>query len=322
MLFEGTFRPDPAIQIVDQASFLVIYNAVFENEGNVLSAGPGTLIVDGRGAQGALIRGGELTSGVGKLTLIAARLEDLKLSGTASAFSVDLKGTITVDSNFTADDVFSINLSRGDAVLRGPGVSRFLSAGAFDAGNFAFEIAADHRVQASSLGLRGKVLVNGQLDAAHVYVDGVLGGAGLVSSETQIVVGGSAAISPGNGIGTLSLDGDVHFNGGGLIAELGDGSSDLLSITGDLSLNFGEYLLLSGGLVGQSYVIAEFSGERFGEFDSVTSGYNVIYDDAARQIRVEPIPEPASVVLAIVGMMAVHIGRWRQRCHRAGLSGG
>jgi hypothetical protein len=317
LLFDGTFRPDPAIQIVDQASFLGIYNAVFENEGNVLSAGPGTLVVDGRGPQRALVRGGEITSGEGKLRLSYALLDDLKLSGTAAEFNVDLKGMITVDSDFTANDVFSINLSRGDAVLRGSGVSRFTGPGSFDAGNFTLEIAADHRVETSSLGLHGTVLVNGQLDAGSLDVEGVLGGDGLVSSITQIVVRGSAVISPGNGIGTLSLDGDVHFNAGGLIAELGDGNSDLLSITGNLFLNFDETLLLSGGLAGQSYVIAEFTGQRSGEFDHVTPGYNLIYDDLTKQIRVEPIPEPSSLALAIFGMMGAGWASWRNRGQRA-----
>jgi hypothetical protein len=306
VLAAATFRPDPAIEIQDQASFLLIHDgAMFENEGNVLSAGPGTLVVDGGGAQRAIVRGGEVTSGQGKMRLIGAGLENLTLSGTASRFDVDLKGTITVDSGFTTDEVYRINLTRGDAVLRGPGVSRLAGPGSFDAGRFRFEIAADHRVEASSLRLRGTVLVNGQLDAENVAVDGVLGGTGLVSSRTQINVGESAAISPGNGIGTLSLDGDVSFYSGSLIAGLGDGSSDLLSITGDLWLTLDDNLLLSGGLVGQTYVIAEFTGERYGEFENVTPGYNVIYDDLARQIRVEPIPEPAGIALAIIGMLCM-----------------
>jgi hypothetical protein len=52
-------------------------------------------------------------------------------------------------------------------------------------------------------------------------------------------------------------------------------------------------------------VIAEFTGERYGEFENVTPGYNVIYDDLARQIRVEPIPEPAGIALAIIGMLCM-----------------
>jgi hypothetical protein len=91
----------------------------------------------------------------------------------------------------------------------------------------------------------------------------------------------------------------------------------LLSITGNLFLNFDETLLLSGGLAGQSYVIAEFTGQRSGEFDHVTPGYNLIYDDLTKQIRVEPIPEPSSLALAIFGMMGAGWASWRNRGQRA-----
>jgi hypothetical protein len=79
---------------------------------------------------------------------------------------------------------------------------------------------------------------------------------------------------------------------------------------------------LSGGLIDESYVIARYSGERTGIFDNVTPGYNVVYDDVAKQIRVQPIPEPASVALAVVGVIATIAGCWRKRRRCAKSSGG
>jgi hypothetical protein len=84
-----------------------------------------------------------------------------------------------------------------------------------------------------------------------------------------------------------------------------------LDITGNLQLGSfsNATLALTGGLVGESYLIAKYTGERKGTFGNVTPGYNVIYDDLAKQIRVEPIPEPASIALAMMGIVAAAVYR-------------
>ena len=64
--------------------------------------------------------------------------------------------------------------------------------------------------------------------------------------------------------------------------------------------------------MGESYLIAKYTGERVGTFGNVTPGYDVIYDDLAKQIRAEPIPQPASLVLAFVGMLAMGLWQWRR----------
>ena len=88
------------------------------------------------------------------------------------------------------------------------------------------------------------------------------------------------------------------------LAELGATNSDLLHVTGNLIVDgIGRAnLALTGGDIGKSYLIAQYTGFRGGTFDNVTPGYEVLYDDVAKQIRVTPIPEPASVVLVIVGL--------------------
>jgi hypothetical protein len=100
------------------------------------------------------------------------------------------------------------------------------------------------------------------------------------------------------------------------LVELGTTDSDLLDVTGNLEIGGmfgGADLALSGGVVGENYMIAKYTGERVGTFGNVTPGYNVIYDDLAKQIRVEPIPEPASAALAIVGLIGVALRRWTKR---------
>jgi hypothetical protein len=112
----------------------------------------------------------------------------------------------------------------------------------------------------------------------------------------------------------MSIYGRVQF-GGTLLVELGTSDSDLLDVTGNIEIGvFGDAnLALSDGLVGESYLIAKYTGERVGTFGNVTPGYNVIYDDLAKQIRVEPIPEPGSVALVIVGLMALGLSRCRRQ---------
>jgi hypothetical protein len=158
----------------------------------------------------------------------------------------------------------------------------------------------------------------------NLTVFGRLRNSGIMTAESQISVLGSLAgtgtivtryvdvsgtISPGDGIGTMYLVGDLTFGPfGTFLAELDGANSDLLQIIGGLSLshefNLGENLVLTGGVPGNSYSIINYTSSRFGVFESVTPGYDVIYDNVAKQIRVQVIPEPASVVLAFVGVVS------------------
>jgi hypothetical protein len=313
-LSKGIFYPDPRIRILDSESTLSLTSGVtFENEGNHLTAGPGTLSLNG-----ALIRGGELSNGSGSLVLLPGTgtypiLENVHLSGVASGNGFEIRGTVSVDSTFTAIERMHIGTSGEDGVLGGRGISQFVGAD-IRAGDFAVEIAPEHVAEFGDLAVHGGELRNnGTITSSagvNVFV-GTLSGYGVIDAPHIHIV--DATLSPGDGIGTLRLLGDLGFSGteGSLRAELADSSSDLVQIVGSFDLNAPmTTLALSGGLVGESYVIAQYTGERTGEFDVVTPGYNVIYDDLAKQIRVEPIPEPASIALGMMGIV-VAVVYWR-----------
>jgi hypothetical protein len=314
-LSNGTFHPDPALRIADADSVLSMsFGAIFENEGNVLSAGPGILRI---GPGRVVIRGGTVTNGQGKLEFVEATLENATLAGTAAGGGVKIRGALTIDSTVTLTGSFGISAD-SDAVLQGAGISRFPDSVTFFVPGSTLEIAAEHRIEARALRLGGGTLLHkGVISSADVEIADKLTGNGTIISPEIEIRGGPfifGDISPGVGIGKLTMVGDVEFHSStSLTAELGTNDADLLAITGDLSLNFTENLVLSGGQAGSTYVIAEFSGRRIGVFDNVTPGYNVTYDDLAKQIRVEPIPEPASVALALVGMIAVGMWQWRKR---------
>jgi hypothetical protein len=306
-LSEGTFHPDPAIQVLDSQSELALgRGAIFENHNNVLSAGPGQLRIFG-----GAVRGGEVTSGLGTLYLWGARFEDVALRGSAIGPTMDLKGTITIDSGFTFGrpgiDGDFITVTRGDAILEGHGVSKF-SDTTIHAPAFTLQIAPGHQAEFAELTVEGNLRNNGVIltNTARV-AEGVVSGSGtFVSPFFSFERNG--LLSPGDGIGTMSIYGRVQLST--LLAELGTSDADLLDITGNLQLGSsfaGANLVLAGGLVGESYLIAKYTGELVGAFDNVTPGYNVIYDDLAKQIRVEPIPEPASIALAMMGVVAAAV---------------
>jgi hypothetical protein len=312
-LADGTFRPDPALQILDTNSKLVIFSAVFENQGNRLTPGRGKLQLSG-----ATIRSGELSNGFGTLELhppTGSRpiLENVRLSGVASGNGFYIKDTVTVDTSFNGVGSMRIAAADGDGRLQGRGTSRFESVD-IDSNGFAIEIAAEHFADFGYLNILGELRNNGTIRTEE-YVDvyGILSGDGIVVAPGVTVFG---TVSPGDESGMLRVIGDVDFIGvdSTLSVALGETDSDLLRITGNLRLSgMHDTLTISGGEFGRSYVVSQYNGERIGLFERVTPGYNVIYDDLAKQIRVEPIPEPASMGLALIGMMAVALWRWRKR---------
>ena len=206
VLANGIFRPDPSIQVMDYFSTLEI-GGVFENEGNALSGGPGIL----RLGPGAHIRGGELTNGAGKLVLDSPLLENVTLSGTTSGGRMKLKGAITIHSRFNTatpiDDRTAIEVPVGDATLQGSGVSTFGETEIL-ANPFTLRIAPGHQADFEELRIGGNVASNGILRARHISVGGggKLLGDGTVVGTVDAYERGT--ISPGDGIGALSLFGD------------------------------------------------------------------------------------------------------------------
>jgi hypothetical protein len=319
-LSNGEFRPDPAIQVADSQSRLeIIGNAIFENDGNVLTAGPGVL-----GLGRALIRGGEVTSGVGALEIGLFQfgrptLENVRLTGTAHGSGFDVGGSLTVDSVFTATESMSLG-TEGQAYIRGAGVSRFLGGADIRSTGGALVIAREHVAVFHSLDIHnGELCIDGTIiSEAGTTAFGTLSGSGTIVSPFLHITDGT--ISPGVGIGTLRIIGNLEFFGSEALymAELAESASDQLQIVGNLRLDTpSDNLALDGGLSGHSYVIAQYTGEREGTFDNVTPGYNVIYDDVAKQIRVEPIPEPPGWALFVVAAMLFAATNRRQSVRAA-----
>jgi hypothetical protein len=122
---------------------------------------------------------------------------------------------------------------------------------------------------------------------------GILHGTGSVTGKLQ--VSGTGQIAPGDSIGTLSVTGNTSFSGGSLAVELGatgsPGTSDLLAITGNLTLSGSSALGVSGGAASGYYTIVTYSGSLSGTFSSITAGYAADYSHSG-QIRIVSTPLP------------------------------
>lgn len=149
---------------------------------------------------------------------------------------------------------------------------------------------------------------------------------GTVSGNGSVVgtLNESGAISPGNSIGTLTLDAlnltggyDAQYNG------TGAGSADLLSVGGLLDISGAtlDFNQLTGGGAADdaAYIIAKY-GSLAGTFSSLStplpSGYSLDYNyNNANEIAVvaeTAAPEPGSFYLVGAGALLLLAGRRRR----------
>lgn len=108
---------------------------------------------------------------------------------------------------------------------------------------------------------------------------GALGGTGSFSSGVYIA--STAAISPGNSAGTLTVDG-IEIDGTYLY-EIDGSSADNLAVTGDLDLGASSVLdidVLGGGVTETAYIVASY-GTLNGTFGSISDMPSQFYIDYA-----------------------------------------
>jgi len=152
-----------------------------------------------------------------------------------------------------------------------------------------------------ALNLNGKTLtkagdglmrIDGQLGAGGgwaVVVGGTLGGAGEVVGS---VINSSGIIAPGDGAGTLSVDGSYGQGADGALAvELGGttaGQFDVLDITGNAVLDGALDVSLLDGFTpsdGDTWVILTADGGITGAFDTITAGYSTRLIDGGTAVE-------------------------------------
>jgi hypothetical protein len=165
---------------------------------------------------------------------------------------------------------------------------------------------------------------------ANFINDGIMQGNGTIQTQLNNDLVNTGAINPGDGIGHLTIDGDLTQASGGVTNfELASLSSfDRLSVTGDVTLG-GEIGIWDQGyapVVGDTFVVATFD-ERLANstFADVTthgfgSGVNfaVIYHAHDVTLQVTAVPEPEQYALFLAGLGLMGVMARRRRNHIRG----
>ncbi len=157
--------------------------------------------------------------------------------------------------------------------------------------------------------------------AVSVGLAGALGGSGIISGPLTV----DGMVTPGeSGTGTLTLNSNVTFNSGSIFAvdldEIG-GTCDLLSITGDLTLNGAVTLalnLLNTTPTTTTFTIASYTGALSGTFATINglpSDYSIDYGTGLNSvITVTAVPEPTIWSALLSGLVFL---LWLGRVRRA-----
>jgi len=116
----------------------------------------------------------------------------------------------------------------------------------------------------------GTLSVNGSITSSvTVNNGGTLGGNGSVGSTT-IAAGGT--LSPGNSVGTISINGTLGFNAGGLyFVELFGNTADRTNVSGAATLAGTVGVLNTGGNLTNSYTILSATGGVTNTFNTLST---------------------------------------------------
>lgn len=189
-------------------------------------------------------------------------------------------------------------------------------------GGGVLELTADNTYTGNTVVTAGKLLINN--------LSGTATGVGNVTVNASATIGGSGnmagnllgagTLSPGNSIGSLSVGGTADLDGVWLMELDGAGGSDLLAVTGSLTLDaLTDSLsldhLTNGALVG-TYTLATFASLT-GTFDSVLyegspvanpllansigGTHQLVYNAGSIQLVPSVIPEPSTYALLGLG---------------------
>jgi fibronectin-binding autotransporter adhesin len=198
-------------------------------------------------------------------------------------------GNVNVTGNINngTDDLF-VSVSGGTVVFSGTNTyAGQTSVEAFDPNT------ATLLVNGNNAGATGTVFVSG--DGSVLGGTGTIGGNVLMFGESTITGATTGTV------GTLTMTQDLIMAtgegaGGIYLANLLGSTSDLLAITGNLTLGLGSGLDIQGTADGfTTYTLATFADRNSTEFEFVSGvpgGYNLVYHDS--DIQLVPIPEPAT----------------------------
>lgn len=191
----------------------------------------------------------------------------LTVNGTLSSgeLSIGNTGEAIINNSASVSGATSVD---GDLTVNG-----FMSTGTLDISSSG-AVMVNNRVSANGTDNYGFLNVNGVLDSL-VSNQGFLGGSGRINGSVY----NHRVISPGNSIGTLTINGSyTHGSGATFIAEIDkNGGSDLLHVIGKANINGGSVVTsLPRALYpdGYSWNFLQASGGINGQFANLTGQPN------------------------------------------------
>ena len=221
--------------------------------------------------------------------------------------------SLNIDGNFSggAGGISNQGLIRAEGAGTSMILSRVTNAGGTIRVDAGASLAINPSISSTSfVQTAGELSIGGAATSSALVAiqGGKLSGTGSLrvngtAATARVQVGTGGTISPGDSIGTLTVDGDVFLDAGSHLAvEIsGAASADKLSIikgsfqaaAGDLDLSsltdFLDVTVVSNIVPGNDYLIATYAGTLTGTFDNVTAGMSVIYDTPNKSIFVRPL---------------------------------
>jgi autotransporter-associated beta strand protein len=232
---------DNGILVINRSDAVTLAN-VISGTGSVRQNGSGTTTLTGANTYsgGTTVSAGRL---VGNTTSLQGNIVDNATLEFAQATAGTFAGTIS-----------------GTGALEKTGAGRLILTG-----NNANLLGAT-RV------LGGELAVNSSLAGSVVTVGSgaTLSGTGPIGG---LIVQSGGTASPGNGVGTLTVNGNVAFQGGSTyLAEITPAAADRIQATGTAQLGGTLAITNLGGnyTIGSSYVLLQADGGRTGTFANAT----------------------------------------------------
>lgn len=235
---------------------------------------------------------------VGNLTLDGASLVNSNASDPATYDGFQFLGAIT--ANGEAPSAITTTTARGNH-LRGGATTDIAVTDPLGRLTVATILRNGSNDYAGTAALRKTGPGTLALTAANAYTGtttvegGTLELTGSLNSATTVASGGklsgtgsAAAVTVQSG-GTLAPNAGANLNTGVLVLESGSTftADGRVSVTGNLDVT-GANLVTT---VASARILASYTGTRSGTFTAtVPTGWQVAYDDAAKQIRLEAVP--------------------------------
>lgn len=243
-------------------------------------------------------------SGVGGLNVAAGNVT-LTANNSFSGATTITAGTLQVGSGGTSgtlgvsptvansgtlafnrsDDVTYAGIVSGTGSLAKQGAGRLTLGGANTyQGNTTVNVGTLALGAAGSISNSAAIVVAAGATVDVSAVSGFALNDGLIHQTLQgdgTVVGGVTAVAgsrvaPGSGVGTLSFNNDLTFNGATLNFDISNTARDLVVVGGNLSLNAGAIqLTVTGTLANGTYRLIQYAGALGGSVGNMTvSGFS------------------------------------------------